>query len=196
MSVERNGRDDSRPVSNGKSPAIGASEPGEIPGSAQGDGSEHHGSIPGNSASPVVSDTLPVRRPIVSAKQPSQNANLHVGTNVKLKGEVTSCSMLMIDGTVEAEINVGQLLVANGGSFAGTAIADEAEIDGRFAGTLLVSGKLVVRRSGRVTGRLSYGQIEVERGAEIDGRLTMQFGPPTKAVASMASLRKMWPLGR
>ena len=143
----------------------------------------------------VLCDSHLARRPIVSVKQPCDGSNLHVGKGVKLKGEVTSCGTLTIEGDVEAEVTVGLLQISGGGSFEGSAIVDEAEIDGRFEGTLQVSGKLLVRRCGRVTGRLSYGQIEVERGAEIHGRVAAQFGPSKKNMVPMKNIRKAWLFG-
>jgi cytoskeletal protein CcmA (bactofilin family) len=46
---------------------------------------------------------------------------------------------------------------------------DEAEIAGRFEGTLMVTGRLFVRSTGRIVGTLGYGEIEIERGGQITG---------------------------
>jgi cytoskeletal protein CcmA (bactofilin family) len=132
-------------------------------------------------------------RPIVSTRQPSQDAALHVGPGVKLKGEISSCGTLTVEGDVEAETNSHHLVVTSTGSFSGRAVVEEAEIDGRFEGILQVAGKLIIRRSARVSGQVNYGQIEIERGGEIHGRIAAQFGQQRKNFQPMKyALRNVW----
>ena len=50
----------------------------------------------------------------------------------------------------------------------------DAEIAGRFEGTLSVSGKLIIRRTGVFNGQVSYGQLEIEPGGELRGRVDVQ----------------------
>lgn len=192
MSFEKNGFDESVAATNGKPTTNGTGEAVNIAASSQVESPVRLGTTFGAGSTQSIADAQGVRRPVVSVKQPGQNATMHVGKGVKLKGEINSCGMLTIEGEVEAQVTVGHLQISNGGSFEGTAIVEDAEIDGRFDGTLQVSGKLVVRRGGRVAGKLSYGQIEVERGAEIHGRVTAQFGPHKKNVSPMPTLRKSW----
>ncbi|MEK9899192.1 MAG: polymer-forming cytoskeletal protein [Rhodospirillaceae bacterium] len=97
-----------------------------------------------------------------------------VGPGVKLKGEVSDCDTLVVEGTVDATL-VGEVLaVSEGGTFSGTATVAEAEITGRFEGELTVSGVLQVRSGGHVTGTIRYGRIEVESGGEISGTVTRE----------------------
>ncbi|MGB8365313.1 MAG: bactofilin family protein [Rhizomicrobium sp.] len=195
MAIDMNGRDDTAPVSSTKVVTNGSSDPHGSADHVQGETHIRLGAMTVGGSPHGAGDSHPARRPIVSVKQPSDGSNLHVGKGVNLKGEVTSCGTLTIEGDVQAEATVGLLQISGGGSFEGSAIVDEAEIDGRFKGTLQVSGKLLVRRCGRVTGRLSYGQIEVERGAEIHGRIAAQFGPGTKNILPMNNIRKAWLFG-
>ena len=61
------------------------------------------------------------------------------------------------------------LQVRESGMFEGTVEIDVAEIKGRFDGDLLVRGRLIVRRTGRVTGHIRYAELEIERGGQIAG---------------------------
>src|SRR5208282_5313448 len=96
-----------------KTTTNGAGGPAETTVSVREDTPGRQGSVPGNGSAHAVPDTQPVRRPIISVTQPSQDANLHVGKGVKLKGEITSCGVLTIEGKVEAEITAGHLQIAS-----------------------------------------------------------------------------------
>ena len=46
---------------------------------------------------------------------------------------------------------------------------DEAEINGKFDGTLLVRKCLTINSTGRVTGSVRYGELKVEQGGQMSG---------------------------
>ena len=103
---------------------------------------------------------------------PGEDANLHVGRGLRLKGEVSSCDRLTVEGDVEATIAARVLAISATGQVKGSADVETAEIDGRFDGQLTVRGCLSVRRSGRVTGTVVYDALEVEKGGCVTGDLT------------------------
>ena len=51
---------------------------------------------------------------------------------------------------------------------------EEAEIQGRFEGNLVVRMRLLIKASGRVSGTIRYGQIEIECGGQISGDVQPQ----------------------
>lgn len=104
--------------------------------------------------------------------EPGEDANLHVGRGLRLKGEVSSCDRLAVEGDVEATIAARVLAISATGQVKGSAEVETAEIDGRFDGQLTVRGCLSVRRSGQVTGTVVYDALEVEKGGCVTGDLT------------------------
>ncbi|TVR79057.1 MAG: polymer-forming cytoskeletal protein [Rhodospirillales bacterium] len=97
---------------------------------------------------------------------------LVVGREIRLKGEVTSCDILVVEGSVELSLtDARQIQVAGSGLFVGKVEVDEADIAGRFDGELTVRDRLIVRSGGRVTGRVRYGSIVVEAGGQIAGEV-------------------------
>lgn len=106
-----------------------------------------------------------------AASAPGEDANLHVGRGLRLKGEVSSCDRLTVEGDVEATIAARILAISASGQVAGNAEVESAEIDGRFDGQLTVRGCLSVRRSGKVTGTVVYDALEVEKGGCVTGDL-------------------------
>lgn len=100
---------------------------------------------------------------------------LIVGREISLSGEITSCDKLIVEGSVEANLqNCHEVEITESGLFKGTASIDEAEVRGRFEGELSVRRRLLIRASGKVTGSIRYGQLEVEAGGQISGEVQAQ----------------------
>jgi cytoskeletal protein CcmA (bactofilin family) len=102
---------------------------------------------------------------------------LIVGREISLSGEINSCDQLVVEGSVEANLqNCREVDIAESGLFKGSASIDTAEVNGRFEGTLTVRNRLFIRSSGRVSGTIRYGQLEVECGGQITGDIQAQPG--------------------
>lgn len=99
---------------------------------------------------------------------------LTIGRDIKLSGEITECELLVIEGSLEASVpNAKTMEIAKTGNFKGTATLTDATIGGTFEGNLTVSNRLHITSTGRVTGTIRYGHLEIENGGEIHGELTV-----------------------
>lgn len=137
---------------------IGMRPPGSI-----GSGSIGSGSI-GSQASAARSSDADLRK-------------LIVGREISLSGEITSCDKLIVEGSVEANLqNCHDVDISESGLFKGSATIDEIEVRGRFEGNLIVRKRLLIRTTGRVSGTIRYGQIEIECGGQISGDIQAQSG--------------------
>ena len=97
---------------------------------------------------------------------------LIVGQGIQMKGEITACDRLVVEGHVEVTLKATRMLeIKPSGHFTGSCEVEEAEVSGVYDGNLTVRGRLIVHAGGRVTGDISYGEIELERGAQITGKL-------------------------
>lgn len=97
---------------------------------------------------------------------------LTVGNDILLKGEIATCDRLVIEGKVDATLNeVHTVEISETGSFKGSANIEDAEISGLFEGDLVVRNRLVIYATGKVRGKISYGEIEIERGGELTGEI-------------------------
>ena len=105
-----------------------------------------------------------------AAAKPGEGSKLIVGPDVKLKGvEITDCDTLVVEGRVESALDSRVIHIAEHGVFNGAASIDIAEIHGRFDGELTARKQLVIHASGRVAGKIRYGNIKIEEGGEISG---------------------------
>jgi len=97
-------------------------------------------------------------------------SKLIVGPDIKLKGaEITDCDTLVVEGRVEASMDSRVIQIAEHGVFVGKAGIDIAEIRGRFEGELTARKQLVIRATGKVSGKVRYGKVAIEEGGELSG---------------------------
>src|SRR6202050_1682770 len=109
-----------------------------------------------------------------SAEQPIPDANrLYIGEGVTIKGEISVPDTLVVFGSVEGDVSVGNLIVGETGAIKGRiTVTENAEISGRVFEKLDVKCLLILRSPGRVDGNISYGLLQIEQGASIAGGLS------------------------
>lgn len=111
----------------------------------------------------------PPRRPAEPARE---TRKLVVGRDITLTGEISACDHLIVEGTVEAAVKeCHRLEVAESGLFRGSVEISEADVAGRFEGQITVQGRLSVRATGRIDGKIQYGELAVEAGGALDGEI-------------------------
>jgi len=118
---------------------------------------------------------------IPSSRRMSSNTDaekkLIVGKGLSLAGEITSCDVLVVEGKVEAKLTEGKLLeITEAGQFRGSVEIENADIAGRFDGQLVVHGRLTIRSTGRISGMVKYGELEINAGGQIIGELQVTGG--------------------
>jgi cytoskeletal protein CcmA (bactofilin family) len=107
----------------------------------------------------------------------SADRRLTVGKGLSVNGEITSCDVLVVEGKVEAKLSDGKLIeITESGQFRGSVEIENADIAGRFDGTLIVHGRLTVRATGRISGTIKYGELEVSAGGQIIGEMQVTSG--------------------
>jgi cytoskeletal protein CcmA (bactofilin family) len=106
----------------------------------------------------------------VSTPSNAEPKVLLIGREISLTGQITACDKVVVEGRVEAQLTDSRFVeITESGQFKGSAEVEDAEIRGRFEGRLSVRGRLLIRGSGKVSGEIAYGQVEIECGGEISG---------------------------
>jgi cytoskeletal protein CcmA (bactofilin family) len=99
---------------------------------------------------------------------------LIVGDGIRLSGEISSCDRLVVQGEVEVTLNDTRALeIAKSGRFTGGCEVEDADISGTYEGDLTVRRHLCVRSTGKLTGTVRYSQLELERGGQIAGNISV-----------------------
>ena len=105
--------------------------------------------------------------------QDSEMGCFTVGEGVCIKGSFTVPSRAVIHGEVDGEITAKDLLVGGSGKINGKVIAETVDVHGEVNDTLTASKALIVRASGRAKGSIQYAELQIEKGAQLRGTLTM-----------------------
>lgn len=136
----------------------------------------------GSPASAAPPTEAPAARPTADA---SAGKRLIVGQGLSLSGDITACDLLVVEGSVQVTLNDTRAIeISETGRFTnGKASVEEATISGVYEGELTVRGRLLVRSTGRVQGRIRYGEIEVERGGRLSGTIEL-LNEPVQTPAS------------
>lgn len=95
-----------------------------------------------------------------------------VGPGMAFTGEIGSCDRLIIEGSINATLPKCQhVIIAETGVFNGHASTENADVHGRFEGELVVHKRLLIRAGAHVSGKITYGEIEIESGGAISGTI-------------------------
>jgi cytoskeletal protein CcmA (bactofilin family) len=95
---------------------------------------------------------------------------LVIEQGIALNGEINFCDMLVVEGHVQATMKeCREIKITETGTFKGTVEFERADISGVFEGDLTAREHLVVRATGRVTGTVSFGELQIERGGQVIG---------------------------
>lgn len=130
---------------------------------------------------------VPAAAPVAPVIPLPEQRRLIVGRDISLSGEIGSCDVLVVEGTVEAKLREGRSIeIADSGLFKGSVEIDEADIGGRFEGDITVRGRLTVRSTGKITGSIKYGELSVEAGGQLIGDIQIYSAKPKAAVSAPA----------
>jgi len=121
-------------------------------------------------------DMAPSRR-APSPERAGEERKLIVGKGLSLAGEIAACDVLVVEGKVEAKLSDGKLIeITETGEFRGSVEIENADIAGRFDGDITVHGRLTIRGTGRITGIIKYGELEVNAGGQVIGEMQVVGG--------------------
>jgi cytoskeletal protein CcmA (bactofilin family) len=120
---------------------------------------------------------------------PASTARLIVGPGIRLKGaDITDCDTIIVEGEVDASMDSRVVEIAEQGIFRGKVEVDIAEIRGRFEGELTAHKRLIIRETGRASGKIRYGKISVDEGGELTGDVAAADAAEAQRSGSTRSL--------
>lgn len=98
-----------------------------------------------------------------------------IAKGTKIVGDLISEGDLRIDGIVEGNIQTpGKVVVGKSGVINGTLSGSDAYFQGKFSGSLNVSGTLTLKSSAHIEGEVVLGKLEVEPGATFNVTCVMK----------------------
>lgn len=100
-----------------------------------------------------------------------------VADNVEINGDIAFSAGLRVDGRVSGNLSnkegsKGLLVLSDQGRIEGDVHVYDAVVNGTIVGNLTVDHFLELQPKSRVTGNISYRQLQMDCGASVDGTLT------------------------
>ena len=109
------------------------------------------------------------------SKQPQVLERNIIGKNTSIVGDVISEGDFRIDGKVEGTIKTtGRVIVGKSGSIKGKVECNNAEIEGKFSGELIVHSLLTLKATASISGEVVISKLSVEPGAEFNATCAMK----------------------
>lgn len=122
----------------------------------------------------MTSPTATPTSPTIPQGNRDDVRKLVVGKDITLSGEISACDHLVVEGTVDAKLKDAQSIeIIEGGSFHGKVDLESAEISGLFDGDITVKGRLSIRGTGIVKGRIQCGELQVDLGGKLIGEMSV-----------------------
>jgi cytoskeletal protein CcmA (bactofilin family) len=96
---------------------------------------------------------------------------LMVGEGVISTGQFQVPDIAFISGQVDGDLTAREVVVGVGGVVRGNLIADVVEVRGEVQQNVVAHRFLFIRSTGKVKGSVTYTELEIEKGGDIQGSL-------------------------
>ena len=92
-----------------------------------------------------------------------------ISADMVIRGDLTGGGDLQIEGKVYGRIDVGHLVVAEGGAVEGEIVAKAVRISGTLSGSIQ-AGSVTLTPTARVQGDIHHDVLAIEAGAQLEGQ--------------------------
>jgi len=94
-----------------------------------------------------------------------------IGADVTIAGNIVTEGNLHIDGMVEGDVRCGSIVQGGSSRIVGAVRAKVARVAGTIEGSVEATS-LTIEKAARIAGDLAYGELAIETGARVEGRMT------------------------
>ena len=99
------------------------------------------------------------------------NSSLIIGEGATIKGEIIEENEITVNGSVDGDIQCKNLIVGKTGSIKGKIKADTLYVEGSIEGEINIKELLKLMSSSYVSGKMSYGSLQINEGGKLLGEL-------------------------
>ncbi len=97
--------------------------------------------------------------------------DLFIGAGVVAVGTLNAPGLIEVDGSVDGVVNARSINVTANGVVTGNSTADHIRVAGKLMNTSTAHQSLLVESSGDVSGKITYGDLEIRKGGNIAGEI-------------------------
>jgi len=105
---------------------------------------------------------------------PSKDQN-KISHGTTFKGDIEAQGGFRIEGTLEGTlVTTGKVVIGKSGIITGDMKCENADVEGRFSGTLKVNNTLSLKSTAQIDGEVITGKLSIEPGADFNATCAMK----------------------
>jgi cytoskeletal protein CcmA (bactofilin family) len=112
-----------------------------------------------------------------------------LGSSLRVKGDIVGTEDLLIDGSVEGLIELGErkLTIGTTAKLTADINARDVVVYGYVKGNVRATGRIEIKKDGSVVGNLTTAQIMIEDGADFKGSIEIVWSATKEAEQKVSS---------
>ena len=132
-----------------------------------------------------ASDSAPMATPARMATGARNTTFSILGSDVVVTGNISATVDLHVDGRIEGDMACANLVQGQESLIKGAIIAETAKLSGTVEGSI-TARDLTIQATARITGDVTYENLIIEQGSQVDGRFTHRRAGSPAATRTLA----------
>jgi len=121
--------------------------------------------------SSIEKDTFGIKSKLGTSTVDNSESSLMIGEGVIITGTIMANSKVIIQGTVDGDIECNSITISKSGNVKGKIKTDSITVEGKTEGEINAEDVLIIKSKGHVSGKVFYGEIQIEEGGKISGEI-------------------------
>ena len=101
----------------------------------------------------------------------NSSSSLMIGEGVTITGTIKADNEVNIQGTIDGDIDCNSVSINQSGIVKGKVQTETMTVEGKVEGEININSILHIKSKGNVSGKIFYGEIEIEEGGKLSGEI-------------------------
>ena len=119
----------------------------------------------------IEEDVFDIKSKLGTSTVDNSESSLMIGEGVIITGTIKANSKVTIQGTVDGDIECNSITISKSGNVKGKIKTDTITVEGKAEGEVNADDVLNIKSTGHVSGKVFYGEIQIEEGGKISGEI-------------------------
>ena len=124
--------------------------------------------------SSIEEDAFGIKSKLGTSTVDNSESSLMIGEGVIITGTIKANSKVTIQGTVDGDIECNSITISKSGNVKGKIKTDSITVEGKTEGEINAEDVLIIKSKGHVSGKVFYGEIQIEEGGKISGEINFR----------------------
>ena len=119
----------------------------------------------------IEEDAFGIKSKLGTSTVGNSESSLMIGEGVIITGTIKANSKVTIQGAVDGDIECNSITISKSGNVKGKIKTDTITVEGKAEGEINADDVLNIKSQGHVSGKVFYGEIQIEEGGKISGEI-------------------------